>query len=188
MADTWEPINNGRQQSSFRRFIITLPPHGIYTLNNPFNCFRCYNAAHDFGVAWSSNSDKTDFGQGMMVKFDDVIPYAQIFNDTEAPLTIDIGVGIGIFEDSRLSVCGDIKSKDAPYNSFSAATVTIADGSAEIGVANKTIIQNTSSNVMYIGSTDGLQLQPQGTFEYALDVPLTIYGTDGDTLAVGSFN
>lgn len=188
MADTWQPINGGRQQSAFRRFVFTLEPNGVYMLTNPFNCIRCYGATHDFKVAWSPNTDNTDFGQGLMVKFDDVIPGVQFFNPTEAPLTIDVGLGIGYFEDSRLSVSGDINSKAAPYSSFSAATVTIADGSAEIGVANKTIIQNTSSNVMYIGSADGLQLQPQGTFEYALDVPLTIYGTDGDTLAVGSFN
>ena len=52
------------------------------------------------------------------------------------------------------------------------------------------ILQNTGQNIMYIGGTetDGLQLQPQGTFEYTLDESLTLFGTNGDTLAVGSFN
>ncbi len=190
MADTWQPINGGRQQSAFRRFVFTLAPNGVYMLTNPFNCIRCYAATHDFKVAWSPNTDSTDFGQGLMVKFDDVIPGVQFFNPTDAPLTIDVGLGIGYFEDSRLSVSGNVQSVPAPYASFQSSTLTIADGKVTVGVANKHIIQNTSSNVMYIGGsgTDGLQLQPQGVFEYELQTELDVFGTDGDTLAVGSFN
>lgn len=191
MADTWQSINNGRQQSSYKEFTIELPAHGIYTLNNPFNYFRCLSSNQKFKVAWSTNQMDTVFEAGLGIKFDSVIPYAQIFNDSESPLVVSVGVGIGYFDDSRLNVSGTVQTQPAQYANFTASTVTIGEGgSTEIPAAGKIILQNTSDNVVYIGGTgtDGLQLQPQGTFEYSLTDPLTVYGTNGTTLAIGSFS
>lgn len=183
-------INNGRQQSSYKEFEITLPANGLYTLNNPFNYFRCLAATLPFNVAWSTNQMDTNFEAGLGIKFDDVIPYAQIFNPHNQSITIKVGVGIGYFDDSRLTVSGTVQTVPAQYNSFSATTVAISSGIATIPVHEKTIIQNTSSNIMYIGGTgtDGLQLQPGGTFEFSCVAVVTIYGTNGDTLAIGGFD
>ena len=186
MAETWLPINTGRQQSSFKYFTITLQPSEVYDLPNPFSCFRCYDATANFQVAWSSNSDFTDFGEGMMVQFVDVIPTAKLFNPNNVAITLKLGVGIGTFEDSRLSVAGSISTKAGLYDAFSATTQTISGGKTTVA-AGHNILQNTGANVMYIGGTgtNGLQLQPQGVFEIALDGALTVWGTNGDTLSVG---
>lgn len=181
-------INNGQQQSSYREFEITLPASGVYTLNNPFNYLRCLDASSSFQIAWSSNLGNTDFEAGLGIKFPDVIPYAQIFAPEGQPLTVRIGCGIGEFDDSRLTVSGTVRTEPAQYASFETSTLTIAAGSVQVPVAQKVIIQNTGANVMFIGGTTGLQLQPQGTFEYSSASELTVYGTNGDTLAVGSFN
>ncbi len=187
---TMLPINNGQQQSSYREFEITLKAGEVYTLNNPFNYFRCLSATSTFDVAWSTNTGRTNFESGLGIKFNSVIPYAQIFAPENQGITLKVGAGIGYFDDSRLSVTGNVRTEPAQYNGFSAATLTIADGSVTVPAAQQIVIQNTGGNVMYIGGTgtDGLQLQPQGTFEYALATDLTVYGTDGDTLAVGSFD
>lgn len=189
MADV-KIINTGRQQSSYKEFTIVLPANGIYTLNNPFNYFRCLEASHAFKVAWSANAMDTDFEAGLGISFDDVIPYAQIFNPTNAQITIRVGCGIGYFDDSRLTVSGTVYTQPAQYNSFAAQTATIASGSATIAVAARTIIQNTGANIMYIGGTgtDGLQLQVGGSFEFSCAATVTVYGTNGDTIAIGSFN
>lgn len=186
----WQPINNGRQQSSYREFTIELPANGVYTLNNPFNYFRCLSANQKFKVAWSTNQMDTVFESGLGIRFDTIIPYAQIFNDSEAPLVLSVGVGIGYFDDSRLTVTGTVYTATAQYTSFSATSMTFSSGSLEIPAAQKVIIQNTGDNVVYIGGTgtDGLQLQSQGTFEYSLNVPLVVYGTNGQTISIGSFN
>lgn len=183
-------INNGQQQSSYREFIIQLQAGGVYTLNNPFNYLRCLEASSGFEIAWSTNLGNTQFEAGLGIKFPDVIPYAQIFAPEDLPLTVRIGCGIGEFDDSRLTVSGTVRTEPAQYALFNASTLTIADGSATVPVAQRVIIQNTGANVMYIGGTgtDGLQLQPQGTFEYSSAEELTVYGTDGDTLAVGEWN
>lgn len=185
---TMRPINNGQQQSSYREFDITLPAGGVYTLNNPFNYFRCLFATSTFDVAWSTNTGRTNFESGLGVKFESVIPYAQIFAPENQGITLKVGVGVGYFDDSRLTVTGNVRTEPAQYNSFSAATLTIADGVATVPSAQKVIIQNAGSNTMYIGAADGLQLQPTGTFEYSLATGLEVYGTDGDMLKVGSFN
>lgn len=189
MGEGWLPINSGRQQSSYKEFTIELKPHGIYTLNNPFNYFRCLKSSHNFKVAWSSNQMDTDFEAGLGIKFDSVIPYAQIFNDSDTPLIVSVGVGNGYFDDSRLNVSGIVQTQPAQYASFEASTLTIGEGgSVEIPAAAKIIVQNTGANVMYIGAAGGLQLLPRGTFEFSLGEPLTIYGTAAETIAVGSFN
>lgn len=186
----WQVINGGRQQSSYKEFSKTLAPYEVYTLNNPFNFCRCLSATGDFKIAWSSNQADTDFSEGLQAKFDTVLPYVQLFNPSASPVTVKLGLGIGDFDDSRLTVAGAIQTYSAQFASFSASTETIASGQATIQPAQKVIIQNTGANVMYIGGTgtDGLKLQPNGSFEFSLETPLIIYGTDGDTLAIGSFS
>lgn len=183
------PINTGRQQSSFKRFKITLQPGQVYPLVNPFNTFRCYGATLDFKVAWSTNSDFTDFGYGLAVKFVDVIPYAQIYNQNDSVIVVDVGVGIGDFDDSRLSVSGNISTISGQYSNFAATSYVVPEsGVISVPATQKNIIQNAGSNVMRIGSQTGLMLQPQGVFEYSLDNPINVYGTAGDVLIVGSFS
>lgn len=185
-----KPINTGRQQSSYREFAINLQPDEVYTLNNPFNYFRCLRSTTDFEVAWSSNQMDTNFRQGRQAKFNDVLPYVVLHNNQVTAITVVVGLGIGDFDDNEFSVYGSIATTPGQFDSFSAQTVTIASGSVTIPVAEHTILQNTGSAVMYIGGTgtDGLQLQPGGTFEFSLSATVTVYGTDGDTLAIGSFN
>lgn len=189
MADI-KLINTGRQQSSYKEFQITLPAGGIYTLNNPFNYFRCLDASGAFKVAWSANQMDTDFEAGLGISFDDVIPYAQIFNPSAASITIRIGCGIGYFDDSRLTVSGNVYTRPAQFASFTATTVAISSGKADIPVAAQTVIQNNGSHIMYIGGTgtDGLRLEVGGTFEFSCAAVISVYGTNGDTIAIGSFN
>ena len=183
-------IDNGQQQSSYREFTVTLEAGQVYNLTNPFNYFRCLEASSQFELAWSTNLGNTTFEAGLGIKLPKVIPYAQIFAPADQPLTVRIGCGIGEFDDSRLTVSGTVRTEPAQYASFEVSTLTIADGSVTVPVAQKVIIQNTGANVMYIGGagTDGLQLQPQGTFETEVSSELTVYGTDDDTLVVGEWN
>lgn len=187
MADLL-PIDNGRQQASFRRFKIVIPANGSYKLDNPFNYFRCYGATFEFKIMWSASNSQTDFGEGLGIRFNEVLPYVIIRNPGETQLIVDVGVGIGYFDDSRLTVSGTVKTMPAPYSFFVVNNVAIANGSVKVPAAARTIIQNTGANTMYIGAANGLQLQPQGSFEVELNEDFTVYGTDGDSLVIGSFN
>jgi len=183
-------INNGRQQSSYKEFTYTLQPGEVRVLNNPFNYFACLRATADFNIAWSANQMDTNFRQGRKAKFDDVLPYVVFENPQATAIVITVGLGIGDFDDNEFSVFGNIQTVPGTFDAFSATTVAISSGFADIPAATKVIIQNNGGNVMYIGGTgtDGLQLMPGGTFEYNLATPLKVYGTNGDAIAIGSFN
>lgn len=191
MADTWLPIDNGRQQSSYQEYSVIVPPRGSHILNSPFNYCRCLDANQPFKVAWSTNNGQTNFQAGLGVKFDQVIPYVQIFNPSESPLVVSLGLGIGYFDDSRLSVSGTVQTEPAPYSFFGVETKTFPEaGVIEVGAAQRIIIQNTGSEKIYVGGTgiDGLQVTPLGSFEYSFSGAVNVYGTSGQTIAVGSFS
>jgi hypothetical protein len=183
-------ITTGSLQSVYSEHEITVAGNSFYELSNPYNFFRCLEANHNFQVAWSSAIGKTDYSAGLRAKFEEVLPSVLIFNPVATPLTVKIGLGIGDIDDSRLTVSGTVLTQPAQFNTFVAQTLTISGGQAIISPAQKNIIQNTGSNIMYIGGsgTDGLQLLAGTTIDLTVDDTITVFGTDGDTLAVGSFN
>ena len=120
-------INNGRQQCSYKEFTITLQAGDVYTLNNPFNYFRCLESDAEFQVAWSTNQMDTTFYRGLGVRFDDVIPYAQLYNPTAAAITLKVAVGIGFFDDSRINFDNDaLPVQQQGFKTFSATSGTSA--------------------------------------------------------------
>ena len=190
MANDWQPVDNGQVQAAARFYTITVAAGGVYTLYSPFDVCKCIAANQPFKVAWSSSTGETDFREGWKIKLPVVIPSVQIFNHGATDLIVTLGVGVGDIDDSSFVVTGTVYTQESPFSAFSATTVAISSGIATIPASAHTIIQNTSSNLMYIGGTgtDGLQLQPQGTFEFSCAAVVTVYGTNGDTLAIGSFN
>ena len=185
-----EQILTENMQAMYKAYQVVIPPHTSKEFNTVYSFFTCIEANELFEVRFSSSVGFTQFEQGLYTQFNHLMDYLLIHNPNDAPLVLKFGVGSGRFEDNRLTVTTTVKTQPAQYALFNASTLTIADGSATVPVAQRVIIQNTGSNVMYIGGsgTDGLQLQPQGTFEYSSAEELTIYGTDGDTLAVGEWN
>lgn len=195
MADTWLPINNGRQQSSYHEFTITIEPNATYILNNPFNYFRCLEANEKFKLAWSTNNGWTNFQAGLGVKFDDVIPYVQIFNDNAVPLTVSVGCGIGYFDDSRLTLSSNVYVKNTNedpmytremvYSHFKSTQVTLTEQGASLAPAaetKKVIIQNINpfNHVWALG----LELLPYGTLEMSYSGTITFGGAAGDVILV----
>lgn len=183
-----EIIRTSDMQAMYKAYDVVIPPKSIRSFNTVYAFFTAIEANGKFNVRFSSSVGFTEFEQGLYAKFNHMMDFLQIENPNETSLILRFGVGSGEFEDNRLIVSSKVATQPAPYEMFTASTATIADGSATIPAGHKVIIQNTGSNVMYIGAADGLQLKPLGTFEYSLADSLTVYGTDGDTIAIGSFD
>lgn len=190
MANDWQPIDNGQVQAAARFYTATIKAGENKTIYSPFNVCKCISANQKFKVAWSSNTGATDFAEGWKVKLNVPINSIQIFNVGATDLIVTLGLGIGDIDDSSFAVSGTVYTEPSPYLTFAATTVQLSDGKADVPVSSHTIIQNTSANIMYIGGTgtDGLQLKPNGTFEFSCAAVVTVYGTTGDSLAIGSFN
>ena len=192
MADNNALINLGSVQAPYQEFTYTIPAGGSQKIDYVFQSFNLLDASAagalkcNFGGA----VNETLFSAGMGYKLTSPVQFITLFNTAAAPLTVHISLAIGDIYDNRLTVTGTVLTQQAQFTSFSATTVQIASGKATIPPAAKNIIQNNGSSVMYIGGagTDGLQLFPGGTFEYATSAALEVFGTDGDSIAIGSFN
>ena len=187
-------INTGRQQSSYKEFAITLAAGEVYTLNNPFNYFRCLESTDNFEVAWSANQSNTIFRKGLCIKFDDVLPYAVLTNPHASAITVNVGVGIGDIDDDRLIVnnSGVIFSQ-APFTTLTAgsatgaANYTVPDGAnVSLVCTSGTITVNYSAGtntitnmIMSDGMTFDTWLLSGGT--------LAITGTGSYNYAIGSY-
>lgn len=181
-------INTGRQQSSYKEFTITLQPGQVYTLNNPFNYFRCLEASADFQVAWSANQADTNFRKGLCIKFDDVIPYAMLINPNASAITLSVGVGIGDIDDDRLNLPNTgITMSQTPFTNFTAGSatgatnLTIPDGAQICLVA-------TSGNITVNYSATGISITNMALLE---GMTFDTWVAKGGTLAItgtGSFN
>jgi len=187
-------INTGRQQSSYKEFTITLAPGKVYTLNNPFNFFRCLDATDTFDIAWSANQADTNFRQGLCIKFDDVIPYAVLINPHAVTITVKIGVGIGDIDDDRLIIQGTgIPFNEASFANLIAASAT-SPKNLTIGDNSKISIVCTSGSITlnYIATgiaITNLVLSDGMTFStsVALGGTLAVTGSGSFNYEIGSY-
>ena len=190
MAEEIQNINLGSVQSPYLEQIITLPAGAVQKFDYVHNCFSLLDSTDKLNLTFGGAAVESVFTSGMYYELDKPVPYVTLYNRNASPITIHFALGIGVIKDNRLTVSGTVTTKEQPFSSFTATTVAISSGEATFPVAAKTIIQNNGSNVMYIGGTgtDGLQLDVGGTFEFSCDSVVTVYGTNGDDLAIGSFN
>lgn len=190
MAEEALNINLGSVQSPYLEQILTIPAGGIKKFDYVHNCFSLLDSSDKLNLTFGGAAVESVFTAGMYYELTNPVPYVILYNRNASPITIHFALGIGVIKDNRLTVSGTVLTQEKPFETFSATTVAISSGQATFPVAAKTIIQNNGSNVMYIGGTgtDGLQLQPQGTFEFSCDSTITVYGTNGDNIAIGSFN
>lgn len=187
-----EKINIGAVEAPYQEWNVTLPAGGVQRIDYVTDNFFLYEATANnaLKVNFGGAANQTFYTKGIGYRLPVAVPYVVLINNSAITLTIKFAMGIGDIFDNRLVVSGTVYTQPSPFNTFTATTVAISSGKADIPVAAHTIIQNTSSNIMYIGGTgtDGLQLQAGGTFEFSCEAVVTVWGTNGDTIAIGSFN
>lgn len=150
--------------------------------------FYCNKASAPFKLRLSDGSSLI-MSSRRRIKLNEPLDIFYLENTTEQPVEVSYTMGFGDFTDDSLYIEGTINTNPIPYSSFTTQALTFgADGVLTIPPAQKVIIQNVSPNIVIIGSAQGLQLLPQGTFEYSLNAELKFYGPSGATIAVGSFD
>lgn len=182
-------INLGSVQAPYQEFTYTIPAGQSQKVDYIYNCFNLLEASSagvltcNFGGA----VNETYFSAGMGYKLTQPVQFLTLFNTSNAPLTVRFSLAIGDIYDNRLTVSGVILTQPAQYSGLSCQQLTITSGTATAPAGAKVTLQNTGANVMYIGGTgtDGLQLQPGGSYDYSSSSAITIYGTDNDTLVAG---
>lgn len=182
-------INLGSVQAPYQEFTYTIPAGQSHKIDYVYNSFNLLEASTagvlkcNFGGA----VNETLFSAGMGYKLTQPVQFITLFNTSNSPLTVHLSLAIGDIYDNRLTVSGTILTQPGQYSGLSCQQLTITSGTATAPAGAKVTLQNTGTNVMYIGGTgtDGLQLQVGGTFDYSSSSAITIYGTDNDTLVAG---
>lgn len=188
MADTVQNINLGSVQSPYLEQILILPANSIQKFDYVHNCFNLLDSSGVLNLTFGGAAVETEFTAGMYYQLDSTVPYVTFYNRTNAPLTIHFALGVGSIKDNRLNISGTVVVSEKPKNALAVTNHTIVDGSTTLELTGLSVMQNNGANNMYIGAADGLLLAPNGTFDVDIDGNVTVYGTDGDKLTVGSFS
>lgn len=103
-------INTGTLPNPYRQFTETIPVGGVKKIYYDSNNFVIlYTSQDSLLVNFAGSGGATPMWQGMSYKTDYVCPYIELLNtDSENPLTVTIGMGIGNINDNRLSVSGAV--------------------------------------------------------------------------------
>lgn len=189
MANNNVLINLGSVQAPYQEFIYTIPAGGSQKVDYVYESFNLLEASApgvlkcNFGGA----VNETLFSAGMGYKMTQPVEFLMLFNTSNAPLTVHFSLAIGNIYDNRLTVSGVVYTAPAQFSGLTCQQLTITSGTATAPAGAKVTLQNTGANVMYIGGTgtDGLQLEPGGSYEYSSSSTITIYGTNSDTLVAG---
>jgi len=189
MAENNALINLGSVQAPYQEFTYTIPAGESQKVDYIYSSFNLLAAsvAGALKCNFGGAVNETLFSAGMGYKLTAPVQFLTLFNTSNSALTVTFALAIGDIYDNRLTVSGNIMTQPAEFDSFTTQELTITAGTATAPAGAKVILQNTGANVVYIGGTgtDGLQLQPQGTFEYNSSVSLPLFGTDDDTLVAG---
>lgn len=105
------PIKYGSIQNPYREFTLTIPAGQVSEpIRYNFDYFRLLNASAlgiqaKFG---SSGTFTSIVGAGIGFRLLQPIQEVQFLNDTAGAITITVALAIGVIDDARLSVSGDI--------------------------------------------------------------------------------
>lgn len=98
-------------ENPYKEFTRTIPANGMINIYYSFNYFRVLTAAVIAGLNFrfgKAGTETSVVGAGMGIQFPAVLDSLYITNTTGGALTITVGLGIGVFDDNRLNVSGDV--------------------------------------------------------------------------------
>lgn len=187
-------INLGSIQAPYWEQTITIPAHGYQKIQYVTDNFQLISASlpNALRVSFGGAMINTPFHAGMGYRLTEPVQFIELFNDNNAPLTIDFALGIGEIQDNRLNVSGQLDSLssirpysyvlagtvNAPYNVIVENGTTVAincnSGSITLNYAADAI--NINSLVLVAGqswelplATGGsIQVSGSGSFNYCL--------------------
>lgn len=182
-------------QNPYQEFTLTIKatanggPNSII-INYASNYFRVLSlSANTLSVDFGGQGALTSIvGAGIGIQMTDVIPYIRLVNTGAADITVTVALGVGIFNDNRLTVVGTITTAPVKSNTFvGVADVTLNANPKQIMPATATqrsliITANPANNAGGIriggngsvGAAQGMLLQPGQSI--VLDTAAAVFG------------
>lgn len=188
-------INNSTELISYKEAILTIPANQTITYENPYNFIRILSSTGTDNALlfrFGASSIETPLTVGLGVRSDEILPNLTIRNITGTAVTLRISETRGDILDDRLTITGDVETKQEP-DTVQQVSLETFDANGEIAIDSSqyrnVLIQNMSAtDPIYIFNNNTFKIDPQGTFEKQFAGQFTIYGTAGETVSIGYFS
>ena len=147
---------------TFRTYDVIVEPGATDVINRAASFLSCLEASHRFQIMFDDGT-ACDFEQGLTFRQGSDFKQVQITNPSATDtLTVKLGLGRGDIRDSRLSLTGQVDSRQkSPDVLGTGAPVTATDANTtELAAANplrrEILVVNTSPGAtVYIGGDAG---------------------------------
>ena len=187
-------LNNSTNLVSYKEAFLTIGVGESRVYENPYNFLRLLDSTgtdNALMFRFGASSIETFLTVGVGVRFPDTLPNVTIRNLSNAPVTIRIAEVMGDIYDDRLTITGDVETKQEP-DTVQQISLETFDSNGEVAINStnyrSVLIQNMSAtDPIYIFSNNTFKVEAGGTFEKAFAGQFTIYGTIGETVSVGYF-
>lgn len=187
-------LNNTTNLVSYKEVFLTIGVGESRVYENPYNFLRVLDSTGNDNALmfrFGASSIETFLTVGVGVRFPDTLPNVTIRNLSNSPVTIRIAEIMGDIYDDRLTITGDVETKQEP-DTVRQVSLETFDASGEIAVDStnyrNVLIQNMSAtDPIYIFSNNTFKVEAGGTFEKQFAGQFTVYGTPNETISVGYF-
>lgn len=185
-------INTGSVWAPYQEFTRTIPAGSYDRINYVTDNFVLLevSANNALEVNFGGAVNQTNFTAGIQYKLTEAVPYIQLHNASSSPLIVHFAVGVGDVRDNRLTLANTKLTISETYKSLQVSRITFdSSGAYTISVpAEKIILQNVGTDVVYVGASDGFEISSSGSMDIQLNGSLTIYGTAGQSVVIGYYN
>lgn len=187
-------INNSTELISYKEAVLTIKAGESFTYQNPYDFIRILSSTgndNSLLFRFGASSIETPLTVGLGLKVPETLASVTIRNITNVAVTLRIAEIQGNILDDRLTITGDVETKQEPYTVRQTSLETF-DSSGEIALDSTNyrtvLIQNMSTtNPIYIFANNTFKIDPMGTFEKNYAGQFSIYGTNGESVSVGLF-
>lgn len=184
-------INTGSVWAPYQEFTYTIPAGSYHRVNYVTDNFVLLEVSANgaLEVNFGGAMNQTNFTAGIQYRLTEAVPYIQMHNRSEQPLTVHFALGVGEVRDNRLSLVGQVNTTNT-YSSFAAKRYVFpSDGVLEFSIAaEKIIVQNSGADNLYVGASNGFLVSPSGSMDLELNGTFSLYGTATNTVVVGALS
>lgn len=184
-------INTGSVWAPYQEFTYTIPAGSYHRVNYVTDNFVLLEVSANgaLEVNFGGAMNQTNFTAGIQYRLTEAVPYIQMHNRSDQPLTVHCALGVGEVRDNRLSLVGQVNTTNT-YSSFATKRYVFpTSGVLEFSIAaEKIIVQNSGAENLYIGAANGFLVSPSGSMDLELNGTFSLYGTATNTVVVGALS
>ena len=188
-------INTGSVWAPYQEFTYTIPAGSYHRVNYVTDNFVLLEVSANgaLEVNFGGAMNQTNFTAGIQYRLTEAVPYIQLHNRSNAPVTVHFALGVGEVRDNRLTLANTTLTISETYQAMTVKNSGLLASNAlyytVTAAAEKMVVQNVGTSSIFIGAADGFEISPGGSMELPLNGTFSVYQTTGKSpqFVVGAF-